>query len=78
MSKSKKAPAPKTAKVAGPAQPIAAVVDYIRKGKSVTRESVRKFLEKDYAKATVNAQMSRLKNSRLLKVSEDKVVFVGK
>lgn len=79
MAKAAKKSAKKssTKKASGPAQPMKNVVAFIQKAKSVSLDKVRAFLAKEYAKATVSAQMSRLSNSASLKVGEDKVTFVG-
>lgn len=73
----KKSASKKSATKKGPAMPLKCVVELIQKGKTVSLDKVRAFLAKNYAKATVSAQMSRLSNSASLKVGEDKVTFVG-
>lgn len=76
MAKAKKVSAKKSTNK-GPAKPMKVVVAMIQKAKSVSLDKVRAFLAKSYAKATVSAQMSRLSNSTELKVSEDKVSYIG-
>lgn len=72
-----KVPAKKSANtVPGITMPMKWILELVEEKKTVTKDVIRRKLEKEYAPATVSAQMSRVNKCPNFKVDEENVKFV--